>query len=115
MSLTSVPDKIPPVSDETFAREVLQSDTPVLVEFWAEWCPHCRMVGQVIAEIAEERAGSLTVRSFNADENPTTMLTYRVMALPTLLLFRDGQPVLSIVGARSKARILSDLDAALAD
>lgn len=101
------------VTDATFARDVLAHDRPVLVEFWAQWCAPCRMMGPVLARIAEERAGTVTVVKINADENPSTARDYAVLGLPTLLLFRDGRPVRSIVGARSVARLLTEIDDAL--
>ncbi|GAA1947713.1 thioredoxin [Amycolatopsis minnesotensis] len=101
------------ITDETFAKEVLEHGKPVLVDFWAQWCPPCRMISPVLAEIARERAGELTVCSINTDENPVSMRDYQVMSLPTIMLFRDGEPVRAFVGARPKARLLSEVDAAL--
>lgn len=101
------------VTDETFQELVLDQDTPVLVDFWAQWCPPCHMIAPVLAEIAEERAGSLLIRKLNSDENPLTARNYQVMSLPTLILFRGGSPVWTTVGARPKAKLLADLDAAL--
>ncbi|GAA4545800.1 thioredoxin [Amycolatopsis samaneae] len=101
------------VTDATFEHEVLRQDRPVLVDFWAQWCPPCHMIAPVLAEIAAERAGDLLVRKFNTDENPLVAREYRVMSLPTLMLFRDGAPIRSLVGARPKAKLLAELDAAL--
>ncbi|MGD0558738.1 MAG: thioredoxin [Streptosporangiaceae bacterium] len=102
------------VTDETFSLEVLGHQGPVLVDFWAQWCPPCHMIAPVLADIARERAGSLAVRKLNADENPRTAQAYRVLALPTLIVFSDGEPVLSVVGARPKRKLLAEIDAALA-
>ncbi|PXY27501.1 thioredoxin [Prauserella muralis] len=101
------------VTDETFARDVREQDLPVLVDFWAQWCPPCHVIAPVLAEIAREREGSLLVRKINADDSPVSTRDYGVMSLPTLLLFRGGEPVRSIVGSRPKARLLAELDAAL--
>ncbi|GAB3709163.1 thioredoxin [Amycolatopsis oliviviridis] len=101
------------VTDETFRELVLEQDKPVLVDFWAQWCPPCHMIVPVLAEIAEERADVLIIRKLNSDENPLTARDYQVMSLPTLILFRNGRPVWTTVGARPKARLLADLDAVL--
>jgi thioredoxin 1 len=101
------------VTDDTFAEEVLRSGKPVLVDFWASWCPPCKMIEPVLAAIAEERADVLTIRKINYDENPRTGTAYQVLSLPTLILFRDGEPIRTFVGARPKARVLADLDEAL--
>lgn len=101
------------VTDHTFAEVVLRNPKPVLVDFWAQWCGPCHMIAPVLAEIADERADSLTIVKINADENPVTGQDYGVMGLPTMLLFRDGEPIGSFVGARPKARLLAELDDAL--
>jgi thioredoxin 1 len=106
--------EIAEVTDATFTAEVLGSDVPVLVEFWATWCPPCRMIAPVLAELARERAGTLAVCKINSDENPETTRSYQVMSLPTMILFLDGEPVLTVVGAQPKARLEERLDRALA-
>ncbi len=101
------------ITDATFETEVLGASEPVLVDFWATWCGPCRMVGPVLAQLAAERDGDLVVRKINADENPETTRAYQVMSLPTMILFRGGEPVETIVGAFPKARIEARLDRVL--
>jgi thioredoxin 1 len=90
------------VTDETFNQEVLKSDTPILVDFWAVWCGPCRMVAPVVDEMAREQAGKLKVMKLDVDENQNTAMSYGVMSIPTLILFKNGQPVERIVGFRPK-------------
>ena len=90
------------VTDETFNQEVLKSDTPTLVDFWAVWCGPCRMVAPVVDEIAREQGGKLKVMKLDVDENQNTAMAYGVMSIPTLILFKNGQPVERIVGFRPK-------------
>ena len=90
------------VTDETFNQEVLKSDTPTLVDFWAVWCGPCRMVAPVVDEIAREQMGKLKVMKLDVDENQGTAMAYGVMSIPTLILFKNGQPVERIVGFRPK-------------
>ncbi|WP_279240131.1 thioredoxin [Streptomyces sp. 891-h] len=97
------------VTDATFAEEVLRSDIPVLVDFTADWCPPCRMVAPVLAQIAEERADTLKVVSLDVDRNPETQAAYSVLSMPTLVLFRGGEPDRSVVGAQPKRRLVEQL------
>ncbi|GAA3534783.1 thioredoxin [Amycolatopsis ultiminotia] len=97
------------VTDKSFADDVLTSEKPVLVDFWATWCGPCKMVAPVLEEIAEENGEKLTVAKLDIDENPNTARDYQVMSIPTLILFQGGKPVKQIVGAKAKAALLSDL------
>lgn len=101
------------VTDKDFDTEVLLSDIPVLVDFWAAWCPPCHQIAPVLEQIATERAGKLRIVKMDYDANPVTPSHYRVMGLPTMILFAGGRPVSSITGARPKAALLRDLDASL--
>jgi thioredoxin 1 len=91
------------VTDETFTQEVLRADAPTLVDFWAVWCGPCRMVAPLVDQIAREQGGKLRVVKLDVDENQGTAMTYGVMSIPTLILFKDGQPVERIVGFRPKS------------
>ncbi len=101
------------VNDSNFDQSVLQSKTPVLVDFWAAWCGPCRMVAPVVEELAGEYEGKITVAKLNVDENPRTASQYGIMSIPTLLIFKDGAPVSNIVGFRPKAELKRSLDAVL--
>ncbi len=103
-------ENIVTVSDANFDEEVGASETPVVVDFWAEWCGPCKMVAPVLEEIAGEKKGSLKVAKLNVDDNPRTAQRFQVMSIPTLLLFKDGEPASRIVGARSKNQILSEFE-----
>jgi thioredoxin 1 len=91
------------VTDDTFEAVVMQSPIPVLVDFWAEWCPPCRPMAQVLAELAEEFHGQVRIVKLDVDANPETTRAYRVTSMPTLLFFRDGVVTASLVGARPKS------------
>ncbi len=97
------------VTDASFTEDVLQADKPVLVDFWAEWCGPCRMVGPILDEIAAENAGTIEVVKLNVDENPQTAAAYGVVSIPTLNVYSGGQVVKQIVGAKPKQALLKDL------
>jgi thioredoxin 1 len=93
------------VTDETFETDVLQAHGPVLVDFWAEWCGPCKMIAPALEEIGAEFAGRVTVAKVNIDENPGTPNTYGVRGIPTLILFKDGKPAATKVGAMPKSQL----------
>ncbi len=97
------------VTDATFERDVLQSPTPVLVDFWAEWCGPCKMVAPVLDEIGKEHQGKLEVVKLNVDDNPEVSMRYGVMSIPTLALFVGGVEKKRLIGAMPKRNILSEL------
>ena len=97
------------VTDATFEQRVIAARGAVLVKFTAEWCPPCRVLAPVLAEIGREQAGRLTILALDVDDNPGVTARYGVMGFPTLILFRDGQPVKQLVGARPKASLLREL------
>jgi thioredoxin 1 len=102
------------VTDDEFQASVLDSEKPVLVDFWAEWCVPCHMVSPVVEEIGQERAEALKVMKLNIDDNPAVTRKYGVMSIPSLLLFKKGEEVARVVGARPKEAILRDLEPHLA-
>ncbi len=97
------------LSDSTFDETVLGSSTPILIDFWAEWCGPCTMVAPILDEIADEQAGKFTIGKLNIDDNPEAARRFDVMSIPTMLVFQDGVPVKRIVGAKGKAQLLQDL------
>ena len=94
------------VTDESFEADVLKSDTPVLVDFWAEWCGPCKQIAPALEQIAEEFGGQVTVAKLNIEESPTTPSRYGVRGIPTMMIFKDGQMAAMKVGAMPKAKIV---------
>jgi thioredoxin 1 len=97
------------VTDETFEEDVLKSDKPVLVDYWAEWCGPCKMVAPVLEAIAEEHGDKLDIVKLNVDENPVITQKYGILNIPTLGVFKNGEVVKELVGARSKSALLREL------
>ena len=91
------------LTDATFDDEVIKATTPMIVDFWAPWCGPCRMVGPIIDEIAQEHSDKVAIGKVNVDENPGVASKYGVMSIPTIILFKDGEPAKKVIGARSKA------------
>ncbi len=108
MPTTTLPD----VTDATFDETLAGAGVPVLVDFWATWCGPCTTIEPILAEIADMRDDLRVVR-LDVDANPSIVLRYGVMSMPTLMLFRDGEPVLRMVGARGRAHLLAELDSVL--
>jgi thioredoxin 1 len=98
------------VSDESFEQEVLQSDKPVLIDYWAEWCGPCKMIAPVLEEVASEYSDKVRVAKLNIDDNPATPPKYGIRGIPTLMLFKNGEVEATKVGAVSKAQLIAFLD-----
>jgi thioredoxin 1 len=101
------------VTDDSFATDVLGAEGPVLVDFWAEWCGPCKAIGPALEDLGAEYKGKLTIAKVNIDDNPMTPNTYGVRGIPTLILFKDGKPVETIVGARPKSALKQFIDGAI--
>ncbi len=97
------------VTDVNFEDVVINSETPILVDFWAEWCGPCKMIAPVLDEIAGEMGAKMTIGKLDVDANQSTAMAFGVMSIPTMLLFKGGQPVARIVGFQPKARLLAQL------
>ena len=101
------------ITDDTFGSEVLEADTPVLVDFWAEWCAPCKMIAPIVDELAEEYDGKMKFTKLDVDSNPQIAMNYGVRGIPTLMIFSGGQPVGQVVGAVSKQALKSRIDEAV--
>ena len=102
-----------PVTDQDFDQQVLEADTVVLVDFWAEWCGPCKMVAPVLDDLSQEYDGKIKFTKVDVDENPQTAMKYGIRSIPTLLVFKDGSPVDQVVGAVPRAVLKKRLDSAL--
>ena len=101
------------IGDDNFEQVVLQAKTPVLVDFWAPWCQPCRMIAPILDELAEEYSGRVNITRLDVDQNPKTAAKYSIMSIPTLLIFKNGEPVSNIVGLRTKEELKRSLDGVL--
>jgi thioredoxin 1 len=106
-------EKIVTLSDATFDEHVKGSDVPVLVDFWAEWCGPCKMISPVLEEIAEEQAGKIQIVKLNIDDNLEVTRRFDVMSIPTLILFKNGEPEVRLIGAKPKGQLLQEISAYL--
>ncbi len=106
-------EKIETLTDATFDEHVKSSDVPVLVDFWAEWCGPCMMISPVLEEIAEEQAGMIRISKLNIDDNLDVTRRFDVMSIPTLILFKDGEPQLRVIGAKPMGALLEEISAYL--
>ena len=102
------------VTDDNFQAEVIESDTPVLVDFWAPWCGPCRIVHPVLEQIAQERGDALKIVKLNVDENQQTAAAFEILSIPTLILFKAGQPAKKVIGAYPKPKLEAELEPVLA-
>ena len=102
------------LTDDSFQKEVLESNIPVLVDFWAEWCQPCKMVRPLVHELAEEYAGKIKVVEMDVDDNPTVPGNYGVMSIPTIMIFKNGAPESTMIGAQPREKFKQNIDAALA-
>jgi thioredoxin 1 len=101
------------LSDSNFDEEIKASDEPVLVDFWAEWCGPCKMIGPTLEEISKDFAGRLKVAKLNVDDAQSTAQRFEVMSIPTLILFKDGEPQVRLIGAKPKGALLEEISAYL--
>ena len=113
MKVTATPSKPIEVTDADFERQVLGAAEPVVVDFWAPWCPPCRVIAPILAELAGQYAGRLTIAKVNIDEQPRSMIMFGIQGAPTLVIFRDGKEVDRLVGARRKSNYQEHFDAVL--
>jgi thioredoxin 1 len=106
-------ENVSTLSDATFDEEIASSSEPILVDFWAEWCGPCKMIAPVLDEIADENPGKIKIAKLNVDDNPDIARRFDVMSIPTMIVFKDGQPDKRMVGAKGKGQLLQELSAYL--